>query len=321
MTAAHASATSERAAIVSLQPTSPTAGSRWLAVERSAPEACLTARGATSTSAAVASSETAKPAVVSCRLSRRDDLGAGYFVLVFEPDVPIPAPAGAFAMVRSESWGLAPLLPRPMSMLTDGDAPSILIKVVGEGTRRMAEAAIGERFTLHAPLGKPWPLPSADEAPLLVAGGVGVAPLVYLARTLADRGRDVVSLYGGRTRNDLPLADALAAAGRLEVSTDDGSRGTEGRVTVLLERELEQRRGREATRVFCCGPHPMMAAVAAMAARFDVACDASLEAPMGCGYGVCLGCPVARADGGYLYTCVDGPCVDAKTIDWSVSVF
>ena len=90
-------------------------------------------------------------------------------------------------------------------------------------------------------------------------------------------------------------------------------------MTVLLERELEK--AREGRRVYCCGPHPMMAAVAAMAARFGVTCDASLEAPMGCGYGVCLGCPVARADGGYLYTCVDGPCVDATTIDWSVSVF
>ncbi len=257
----------------------------------------------------------------SCRLSRRDDLGSGYFVLWFEVDAPIDAPAGTFAMVRADGWGLSPLLPRPMSMLTGGHTPSILIKVVGEGTRRMAAAAIGDAFTLHAPLGKPWSLPDAGQAPLLIAGGVGVAPLVHLARTLSETGHEPVSLYGGRTEHDLPLGDALEAVGRLEVSTDDGSRGTHGRVTVLLERELARRNDAEGVRIYCCGPQPMMAAVAAMAAASGVACDASLEAPMGCGYGVCLGCAVARTDGGYLYTCVDGPCVDARTIDWSVNVF
>jgi dihydroorotate dehydrogenase electron transfer subunit len=260
------------------------------------------------------------PAVIPCRLSGRDDLGAGYFVLRFEVAEPIDAPAGTFAMVRSESWGIAPLLPRPMSMLTDGGEPSILIKVIGEGTRRMAAAAIGERFTLHAPLGRPWSLPEPDQKPLLVAGGVGVAPLLYLARTLAARGVAVTTLYGGRTERDLPLSEALAETGRLAVTTEDGSRGTQGRVTVLLEKELAERGG-DGTRVYCCGPHPMMAAVAAMAARAGAACDASLEAPMGCGYGVCLGCPVARVDGSYLYTCVDGPCVDARIVDWDKGVF
>jgi dihydroorotate dehydrogenase electron transfer subunit len=254
------------------------------------------------------------------RLIRRDDLGHGYFVLTFEVGHPIEAPAGTFAMVRSETWGLAPLLPRPMSMLTGGDTPSILIKVIGVGTSRMAQAAIGERFTLHAPLGRPWRLPGPDERPLLVAGGVGVAPLIYLARTLLSLGRDVVSLYGGRTERDLPLSEALEAAGRLGVTTEDGSRGTTGRVTRLLEEELEKR-GDNTTRIYCCGPHPMMAAVAKLAERFGVACDASLEAPMGCGYGVCLGCPVKKREGGFLYTCVDGPCVDAATVDWEVSVF
>lgn len=259
--------------------------------------------------------------IIPSRLSRRDDLGNGYFVLCFEVDEPVAAPAGTFAMLRSESWGVAPLLPRPMSMLTGGSEPSILIKVIGEGTRRMATAAIGEPFTLHAPLGKPWALPRPDQAPLLVAGGVGVAPLVYLARTLGEQGRDVLTLYGGRTAGDLPLSAALERAGRLGVTTEDGSRGTTGRVTVLLERELEARRGELESRIYCCGPHAMMAAVAAMAERFGVACDASLEAPMGCGYGVCLGCPVAKRAGGYLYTCVDGPCVDAAAVDWSVGVF
>jgi dihydroorotate dehydrogenase electron transfer subunit len=252
-------------------------------------------------------------------LLERHDLGGGYQVLVFGAEQAIEALPGQFAMVRSMLWGQAPLLPRPMSLLDSGDKPSILIKVVGDGTRRMAEAPLGEQFALLAPLGTSWSEPASEEQPLLVAGGVGVAPLIFLAEHLAARGRrDVVSLYGGRSDRDLPLAERLEAAGELEISTEDGSRGTRGLVTVLLERRLEANRK---VHIYTCGPHAMMAAVAALAERFSVPCDASLEAPMGCGYGVCLGCSVARAEGGYLYTCIDGPCVDAGAIDWQKRVF
>src|SRR5277367_5371175 len=103
-------------------------------------------------------------------------------------------------MVRSAAWGQAPLLPRPMSLLTSGDRPSILIKVVGEGTRRLAHASSGEPFDLLAPLGVPWHPCPEGRRPLLVAGGVGVAPLLFLARDLAALGgpRPLV-LYGART--------------------------------------------------------------------------------------------------------------------------
>lgn len=262
-------------------------------------------------------------------LGHRVQLDAGYQVLVFDAPEPMQAEAGQFAMVRSPDWGASPLLPRPMSLLGAGAEPSILIKVVGEGTRRMAEAPLGARFTLLGPLGRGWALPPADTQPMLVAGGVGVAPLVYLAEKLvaiahrAGGGRaPLVTLYGGRTVHDLPLAERLEANGELEVSTEDGSRGVRGRVTVLVERALDNARaeGRPVV-LYACGPHGMMAAVAEIAARFGVTCHASLEAPMGCGYGVCLGCAVAKRNGGFLYTCVEGPCVDATSIDWKSRVF
>lgn len=257
--------------------------------------------------------------LLTAPLVRREDLGAGYQVLYFAAEPSIAAEPGQFAMVRSLMWSQAPLLPRPMSLLDAGAEPSILIKVIGEGTRRMAEAPIGERFALLAPLGTSWPLPSANERPVMVAGGVGVAPLVFLAERLAREGRrDVLSLYGGRSARDLPLAERLEAAGELAVSTEDGSRGTAGLVTALVERALSEG---GSVRLYTCGPHAMMAAVAALAARHGVQCEASLEAPMGCGYGVCLGCSVARAEGGYIYTCVDGPCVDARAVDWDKRVF
>lgn len=249
-------------------------------------------------------------------LHQRDSIGTAYHVLTFESDAPIPARAGQFAMVRPSTWGRAPLLPRPMSLLTAGDRPSILIKVVGEGTQRMAHASSGEPFDLLAPLGLPWRPCPPDHRPVLVAGGVGVAPLLFLARELAaePRSERALVLYGGRTAVDLPLDAELAAVAELRVATEDGGRGERGRVTVLLERALAER-GK--IKVYACGPDAMMAAVARICEARAVPCEVSLETPMACGYGVCLGCPVPRRSSGFLYACTEGPCVDAATIDWT----
>jgi dihydroorotate dehydrogenase electron transfer subunit len=261
-------------------------------------------------------------------LHRRDSIGSAYHVLTFEAAEPISARAGQFAMIRSCAWGDAPLLPRPMSLLTEGDRPSILIKVVGEGTRRMAHASSGEPFTLLAPLGRPWSDCPPDHRPVLVAGGVGVAPLIFLARDLAARSDAALSLslYGGRTHADLPLDSDLAAVSELRVATEDGSRGTRGRVTVLLEQALDDLASkRTRAKVYTCGPDAMMAAVARICEARRVLCEVSLETPMACGYGVCLGCPVPRrADGdgvlpGFLYACTEGPCINAEAIDWTRS--
>ena len=253
-------------------------------------------------------------------LHRRDSIGSAYHVLTFESERAIDVEPGQFAMVRSETWGAAPLLPRPMSLLTGGHRPSILIKVVGEGTRRMAVASSGEPFTLLAPLGKSWSKAPDGARTLLVAGGVGVAPLLFLARRISQSGGAApIALYGGRTHADLPFERELGMVSDLRVATEDGSRGTRGRVTALLGPALEELASQGAvTKVFTCGPHAMMAAVAAICAGRGVPCEVSLETPMGCGYGVCLGCPVARSSGGYLYACTEGPCVDAGAIDWSV---
>lgn len=250
-------------------------------------------------------------------LRRRDSLGAAYHLLTFEAGEPVDARAGQFAMVRSPAWGIDPLLPRPMSLLTAGARPSILVKVVGKGTQRMALASPGDPFDLLAPLGRPFELCPPGHRALLVAGGVGVAPLIFLARELAAARVPSLALYGGRTSADLPLADELASAAALRVATEDGSSGLRGRVTVLLEQALGEPWAGP-LKAYCCGPSAMMAKVASMCEARGVPCEASLETPMGCGYGVCLGCAVPRRDGhGHLYACTDGPCVDAASVDWS----
>lgn len=250
-------------------------------------------------------------------LHRRDSIGSDYHVLTFETREPLRALPGQFGMLRSGTWGKAPLLPRPMSLLTGGERPSILIKVVGEGTTSMAHASGGEPFELLAPLGKPWAPCPAECTPVLVAGGVGVAPLVFLARTLHASGTTPIVLYGARTAADLPLAEELATVSDLRIATEDGARGTRGRVTVLVEQALSElaHRGR-AAKIYTCGPDRMMAAVVKLALGRGALADASLETPMACGYGVCLGCPVPRTSGGYLYACTEGPCIDASTIAW-----
>jgi dihydroorotate dehydrogenase electron transfer subunit len=265
------------------------------------------------------------PRLERVSLLRRDSIGHAYHVLTFEHGAPLVARPGQFAMVRSAAWGQAPLLPRPMSVLDGGERPSILVKVVGDGTRRLAHASSGEPFDLLAPLGVPFGPCPPGHRPVLVAGGVGVAPLLFLARagvpSSAEAGAPLrpLALYGGRTAQDLPLAAELGAVAELRVATEDGSRGIAGRVTLLLDRALDElATAGERAKIYTCGPDAMMGAVAARAAAAGVPCEASLETPMACGYGVCLGCPVPRAGGkGYLYACTEGPCVDAAAIDWT----
>ncbi len=244
-------------------------------------------------------------------LLRRESIGDAYHVLTFAARKPVDARPGQFVMVRGAEWGDAPLLPRPMSYLTAGASPSILIKVVGEGTIRMARAEPGEPFTVLGPLGNTWRAPTPGRRPVLVAGGVGIAPLLFLARELHAAGHRPLAIYGGRSARDLPLDEELSDVAELVVTTEDGSRGLRGRVTDELIQRLDQ-----SMEVFTCGPDRMMAKVAELCAERDVPCEASLETPMACGYGVCLGCPVPLREGGYLYACTQGPCIDARRVDW-----
>jgi dihydroorotate dehydrogenase electron transfer subunit len=199
-----------------------------------------------------------------------------------------------------------------MSYLSAGTTPSILIKVFGEGTLRMARAVPNEPFDFLGPLGNTWRTPRPERRQILVAGGVGVAPLLFLARELTASDRRPMALYGGRSARDLPLYDELGDIAELSLTTEDGSRGARGRVTDLLEPLLAQD-----VEVYACGPDRMLAKVAEICERRDVPCEVSVETPMACGYGVCLGCPVPLREGGYVYACTQGPCIDARKIDFS----
>jgi len=248
---------------------------------------------------------------VTVPLTHRDAIGAEYQVLTFTVPDGLNALPGQFVMVRGAGWGDAPLLARPMSVLSAGREPSILIRVVGEGTRRMARAAPGELFTLLGPLGNGWSAPPPGRRPLLVGGGVGIAPLLFWARSLSNRNLRPAGIYAARTAGHLPLADEFGEVTEMWVTTEDGSRGQHGLATDALVARLQSN-----MTVYTCGPEPMMARVAEICADRGIPCEVSLEAPMACGIGVCLGCAVPTTDGGFLYACDEGPCVDAARIDW-----
>ena len=123
-----------------------------------------------------------------------------------------------------------------------------------------------------------------------------------------------------RLVDDKALDAELAAVSELRIAPEDGSRGARGRVTVILEEALREHaaEGRP-VKVYTCGPEAMMAAVATLCESLGVPCEVSLETPMACGYGVCLGCPVPRSSAGFLYACTEGPCIDAAAIAWKGS--
>jgi dihydroorotate dehydrogenase electron transfer subunit len=229
---------------------------------------------------------------------------------------------GQFLMLSPGALGAArrddPLLPRPMAIYRaggDGDpagALEVLYKVTGRGTALLSGARAGERVRLVGPLGRGFPLPASGSEALLVGGGTGIASLFDLARRAVGTSR-VRVLLGARSAGDLMgRRDFAALDAELAVATEDGSDGRRGLVTELLEGALAP-----GAVVYACGPTPMMRRAAELARSARVRAFVSLENTMACGFGVCLGCAVPRAGGGYALVCRDGPVLAADDVAWA----
>jgi dihydroorotate dehydrogenase electron transfer subunit len=240
---------------------------------------------------------------------------------VLEVDGPIPETrAGQFYMLRTAvRWPV--LVPRPFSLYgryEGGARGTFLIKTVGPGTRALSQCRPGDEIWLTGPLGSPFPADVED--PVCVAGGVGLAPFLLLAQEHCEQGRPPLRLlFGGRDRASLAGMEDLEDLARLWTSTDDGCHGRHGLVTQLLQDLLEQGELSADDTVFCCGPDPMMHAVARLCRGRAMRCYLSLENYMGCGYGVCNGCSVEvvpERNGGWPYSrsCQDGPVYDARDL-------
>lgn len=217
-----------------------------------------------------------------------------------------------------------PLLRRPFSIhrvIASDGRPSgveLLYKVVGPATRRMARMKAGDRASLLGPLGNSFKVPAGVRRIYLAAGGVGVAPLVFLADQWHREGRDGGEwrlFLGGRGREDLQCAEDFERLGiPVHLTTDDGSLGDQCLVTHPLEVAIAKV---PPDLVLACGPRGMLACIAGIVSRYRVPCQLSIETMMACGMGACLGCAVEgrREKERYLHACLDGPVFDAADIE------
>ncbi|HEU4390006.1 MAG TPA: dihydroorotate dehydrogenase electron transfer subunit [Blastocatellia bacterium] len=255
-------------------------------------------------------------------------VATGYQLLTLSFGQQIRALPGQFAMLRPHA-AFEPLLRRAFAFYKQPgpNQLSFLYQVLGRGTQALAGLGRGAKIDALVPLGNSWPVPAAGRI-IVVSGGIGSASVLMICQALKLSGVETQILFGAASRDvaaGCGLADFESLAMPLAVTTDDGSLGERGFVTQPLERILSRSRDTEQPTIYACGPWAMMSRVAEIAAEFEAPCLVSLEAPMGCGFGVCVGCVVAvKTDQpagyeSYKRVCVDGSIFPASAIRWEVN--
>jgi dihydroorotate dehydrogenase electron transfer subunit len=260
------------------------------------------------------------------------DLGHGYYLTsLLAPGIAGQVRPGQFVMVGTTDPSEL-LLRRPFSVALTRPARNhssgppeeiqLLYRVVGRGTALFSRLGRGAELAVLGPLGNGFTMPEKGDRPVLVAGGIGIAAFPIQIETLVAAGFSPILCYGGRTSRDLTMMDWFRERCEVHVATDDGSVGEHGFVTQLLERLLDARAPADQTiRVYACGPEPMLRAVAGITETRDIPSEASLEAFMACGFGVCLGCVVevrqsAGEYGRFRRICYEGPVFPTREIVW-----
>ncbi len=267
------------------------------------------------------------------------DLGESNFLLILSsPEQARLAQPGQFVMLKcSGDVDDNPLLRRPFSIFDVHPHPrtgrpnglDLLVKNAGVGTRRLAALRPGDALHVLGPQGHPFHVSPEMRGHVtsaaLVAGGVGIAALYLLARGLMAQKITPVLFYGGRSVADLVLREHFEKL-KIECvyTTEDGSLGERGFVTVPVERYLKGR-PRSTVKLYACGPWGMMRAVNGLAVQYHAPCEVSLEARMGCSLGACMGCVVrVRDEEGqeqYLRVCTEGPVMSSRIVDWETYPF
>lgn len=288
--------------------------------------------------------------------------GDNFLMGIFAPELARNSRAGQFVMLRvSES--LDPLLRRPFSFYSLGAGPArkkqpagnppgtnpsaapgiargtrtrspdsveFIYRVVGQGTRIMAHMEVGRPVDILGPLGKPFPLPTEPSEIFLIAGGIGIAPLLVLMEEFQQREPNLFRkckttlFFGGRRAADIVGAEDFQVMEiPVRIATEDGSLGEKGVVTDLLLDGESSGKEKLPRLIYTCGPHAMMAAVARLCRQWKAPGYASLECLMGCGFGACLGCvvksPPIPGEGlpfAYRFACKDGPIFPVEQVLW-----
>lgn len=260
----------------------------------------------------------------SAVLIARRQLTPGTYAVRFQLEGPFPAPrAGQFVMLAIEGSDL-PFWRRAYSIAgfgegIDGPWLELMIKIVGAGTAHWRTAPMESRARILGPLGRGFPVEEATGSIAMVAGGIGLPPLLHAISELTQRGVRCDLYLGASTAAELIEPESCARAvaetgGRFFACTDDGSAGEGGLVTEVLGRHLDSGEAYEA--IWACGPNPMLRALARLSAKRGVPAWLSMEERMACGVGVCLGCIAPAPGGEHVRVCTEGPVLPAAAIDW-----
>lgn len=203
-------------------------------------------------------------------------------------------------------------LRRPISICDfDGERLRFCFAIRGEGTKRLAAFEKGDPLDILGPLGNPFkPEKKGAGVPLVIGGGIGIYPLLFLAKRLGEK---TEAILGFRTQELISMKDDFeAVCARTHIATDDGTFGVHGVVTDILS---ERVKAGDISAIYACGPSPMMKTVKEIAAENKIACELSMEQRMGCGIGVCAVC-VCKSKGEYVKVCQRGPVFDAGEVDF-----
>lgn len=249
---------------------------------------------------------------LSCVIEKNEELVPGIFRLWFKASqISEAACPGQFIMVHC---GNDTVLRRPLSVhRIQNGSMAMLFQVRGKGTEWLSKQKSGDNLDIFGPMGKGFTLLKQSRNILLVAGGIGIAPLYYLAETAIKKGCAVTLLIGAATSKQLYPINQLPAGVKIMLATDDGSAGHKGMVTDLIPRYVSS-----ADQVFACGPLPMLKYMAENMKKLGLAgkkVQISLEMRMGCGVGVCYGCTI-RTKSGLKQVCKDGPVFDLDEVIW-----
>jgi dihydroorotate dehydrogenase electron transfer subunit len=261
---------------------------------------------------------------ISIPVLRREELQEKVFKLTLSSSLICnKAKPGNFVHVRVSQID-SPLLRRPFSihkLKRSKNCFEILFKVIGPGTEILSKVLPGESLDVLGPIGNNFTLPKKQQEIMLVAGGMGIAPLWFLLHGLMGRvGKGKLTFFlGCKNKEELLYVESLKSLGiNLVIATDDGSAGRKGQITEVFLKEMKKR-GKDLKNVasYSCGPQMMLKRMSYIAGRLDLFCQVSLETHMACGMGACWGCVVKLKDGNYRRVCVDGPVFDAREMDWA----
>ena len=250
----------------------------------------------------------------NARVIDHKQLTANYFLLTFSSaHISKNALPGQFVNVKV-SDDVLPLLRRPIS-IHQADPKNnnfkLLYEVVGQGTSKLSQVKPGEEISVLGPLGNGFKI--EKNIAVLIAGGMGIAPLCFLAKEIAKQTKEIYAFIGAKTKDLIMCEEGLRALGaKVYPVTEDGSKGEKGLITDVLKNFSVN--GPRST-IYACGPQAMLKKIASIAEQKKIECQISMEAYMACGIGACKGCAV-DTNQGYKMVCKDGPVFNAKDIKW-----